>query len=77
MEGIPDRRISAMHTLYRDAEAGNVNLDEVFLVFFRKGTLQGINISHLGKIIFKMPFLEDMLVPWRVFVPSTNPDPPL
>ena len=31
-------------------------------------TLQGINISHLGKrkIIFKMPFLEDMLVPWRV-----------
>ena len=32
-------------------------------------TLQGINISHLGKrkIIFKMPFLGDMLVPWRVF----------
>ena len=32
-------------------------------------TLQGINISHLGKrkIIFKMPFLEDMLVPWRVY----------
>ena len=31
-------------------------------------TLQGINISHLGKrkIIFKMPFLRDMLVPWRV-----------
>ena len=30
--------------------------------------LQGINISHLGKrkIIFKMPFLGDMLVPWRV-----------
>ena len=29
---------------------------------------QGINISHLGnrKIIFKMPFLGDMLVPWRV-----------
>ena len=28
-------------------------------------TLQGINISHLGKrkIIFKMPFLGDMLVP--------------
>ena len=36
---------------------------------FGKGTLQGINISHLGKrkIIFKMPFLGDMLVPWRVF----------
>ena len=35
-----------------------------------KNTLQGINISHLGnrKIIFKMPFLGDMLVPWRVTV---------
>ena len=33
-------------------------------------TLQGINISHLGKrkIIFKMPFLGDMLVSWRVIV---------
>ena len=31
-------------------------------------TLQGINISHLGKrkIIFKMPFWGDMLVPWRL-----------
>ena len=31
-------------------------------------TLQGINISHLGKrnIIFKMPFFGDMLIPWRV-----------
>ena len=31
-------------------------------------TLQGTNISHLGKrkILFKMPFLGDMLVPWRV-----------
>jgi len=31
-------------------------------------TLQGTNISHLGKrkIIFKMPFWGDMLVPWRV-----------
>ena len=34
----------------------------------KKSTLQGINISHLGKrkIIFKMPFLGNMLVPWRV-----------
>ena len=34
----------------------------------QKGALQGINISHRGKrnIIFKMPFLGDMLVPWRV-----------
>ena len=33
-----------------------------------EGTLQGINTSHLGKrkIIFKMPFFGDMLVPWRV-----------
>ena len=31
-------------------------------------TLQGINISHLGKrkLIFKMPFLGYMLIPWRV-----------
>ena len=35
-----------------------------------RDTLQGINISHLGKrkIIFKMPFWGDMLVPWRVFL---------
>jgi len=33
-----------------------------------ENTLQGTNISHLGKrnIIFNMPFLGDMLVPWRV-----------
>ena len=38
------------------------------LFFLQPYTLQGINISHLGKrkIIFKMPFLGDMLVPWRV-----------
>ena len=36
-------------------------------------TLQGINISHLGKrkIIFKMPFWGDMLVPWRVIMPHS------
>ena len=35
---------------------------------FKTNTLQGINTSHLGKrkIIFKMPFWGDMLVPWRV-----------
>ena len=34
----------------------------------KQSTLQGTNISHLGKrkIIFKMPFWGDMLVPWRV-----------
>ena len=45
-------------------------------VFFWGGgiTLPGINISHLGKrkIIFKMPFLGDMLVPWRVFHHETH-----
>ena len=45
-----------------------------------KTTLQGINISHLGKrkIIFKMTFLGDMLVPWRVtFKDFTHiPGPP-
>jgi len=41
------------------------NLNWLFTV-----TLQGINISHLGKrkIIFKMPFLGDMLVAWRVLI---------
>ena len=36
--------------------------------------LQGINISHLGKrkIIFKMPFFGDMLVPWRVYLPPES-----
>ena len=35
-----------------------------------KDTLQGTNISHLGKrkIIFKMPLKGDMLVPRRVVV---------
>ena len=37
----------------------------------KMANLEGINISHLGKrkIIFKIPFLGDMLVPWRVTVP--------
>ena len=37
-----------------------------------KNTLQGTNISHLRKrkIIFKMPFFGDMLVPWRVCSPK-------
>jgi len=37
-------------------------------------TLQGINISHLGKFgnsSSKVPFWEDMLVPWRVFHQGT------
>ena len=47
--------------------------------FFFSGiyTLQGINISHLGKrkIIFKMPFLRDILIPWRVTVPLVGAQP--
>ena len=41
-------------------------------------TLQGISISHLGKrkIIFKMPFLGDMLVPWRVPLQKKSPQSP-
>ena len=40
-------------------------------------TLQGINISHLGKrnIIFKMPFLGDMLVSWRVYIRCISSTP--
>ena len=38
------------------------------IFIFNEYTLQGTSISHLGKrnIIFKMPFLGDMLVSWRV-----------
>jgi len=41
---------------------------QCYFLVRRRDTLQGINISHLGKrkIIFKMPFLGDMLVSWRV-----------
>ena len=36
--------------------------------------LQGTNISHLGKrrIIFKMQFLGDMLVPWKVILMGSH-----
>ena len=42
----------------------------------KKITLQGTNISHLGKrnIIFKMPFLGNMLVPWRVLITDSLRD---
>ena len=52
-------------------------LKQLFDVFFSppSSTLQGTNISHLGKrkIIFKIPFLGDMLVPWRVFTMICGP----
>ena len=42
---------------------------QILWVFGAMLTLLGTNISHLRKrkIIFKMPFWGDMLVPWRVF----------
>ena len=46
------------------------------LISFKgRNTLQGINISHLGKrkIIFKMPFLGDMLVPSKVLFQQDFP----
>ena len=52
---------------------GNPNVDFVLspdsFLKEKKHTLQGTNISHLGKrkIIFKMPFLGDMLVFRGVF----------
>ena len=38
--------------------------------FFKDATLQGMNISYLGKrkIIFKSAFLWDMLVPRRIYI---------
>ena len=43
-------------------------------IFKKKTTLQGTNISHLGKrkIIFKMPFLGDMLVPSLEGIPRDH-----
>ena len=42
----------------------------VFVCVTLDTTLQGTNISHLGKrkIIFKIPFLGNLLVPWRVYL---------
>ena len=51
-----------------EVQAVNWEVEFLFFSTFRNYTLQGTNISHLGKrkIIFKIPFLGDMLVPWRV-----------
>ena len=62
----PQRVVAGWYTnqsfrkLRRSSHVGNLNIPG--------STLQGTNRSHLGKrkIIFKMPFLGDMLVPWRV-----------
>ena len=51
-------------------ELGSGKKNAIYFHHSTVHTLQGINISHLGKrkIIFKMPFWGDMLVPWRVFL---------
>ena len=54
-----------------DGSCGQVKKDRPFIHKKNvdiEATLQGTNISHLGKrkIIFKIQFLGDMLVPWRV-----------
>ena len=49
---------------------------QISVISFKgRNTLQGINISHLGKrkIIFKMPFLGDMLVPSKVLFQQDFP----
>ena len=56
----------AMLSLWQKSLCKGLQYTPYYLIM--KGTLQRINISHLGKrkIIFKMPFLEDMLVASRV-----------
>ena len=58
------RKISKMIMLVHFYECWRTGNNDLYAEY----TLQGINISHLGKrkIIFKMPFFGDMLVPWRV-----------
>ena len=66
-QGVPNSQypfnsFKHLGTFFKSNEAGYI-------------TLQGTNISHLGKrkIIFKMPFWGDMLVPWRVIHTTTEP----
>ena len=69
--------VPSQHHLALQAIPGYINrriidatsLASQVFVSIKSSTLQGINISHLGKrkTIFKMPFLGDMLIPWRVF----------
>ena len=68
------RAISSIHYWRVDLFIEKKNTSR-FLLQHLIITLQGINISHLGKrkIIFKMPFLGDMLVPWRVRVSVSSP----
>ena len=55
----------ALQTLKANSGDGRGKMQNIGKDKETMDTLQGINISHLGKrkIIFKMPFLVDMLVP--------------
>ena len=59
---------SALRLIRVESTTGSFEPMERPVVRFTCHTLQGINISHLGKrnIIFKSDFWWDMLVPWRV-----------
>ena len=64
----PKEGMTPLHSYYFRMGLGTPNPIRSGGVWILRVTLQGINISHIGKrkIIFKMPFLGDMLVPWRV-----------
>ena len=66
----PRSKCCSSHPMKCWIESRGVGHSHSFLIisYKKKHTLQGINISHLGKrkIIFKMPFFGDMLVSWRV-----------
>ena len=59
---------------WSQSSAGSQSVCVCFCVA-KRSTLRETNISHLGKrkIIFKMPCLGDMLVPWRVSVETLLP----
>ena len=63
------------HTQFRECTLRQTQISmhimNIWQFFTENGTLQEINISHLGKrkIIFKMHFSGDMLVPWRATFP--------
>ena len=74
--GVPTTDGSETCDFHHICEILRIHGLQIMVTFFRRvkwwekyvHTLQGINISHLGKrkIIFKMPFFGDMLVSWRV-----------
>ena len=64
----PKEGMTPLHSYYFRMGLEPLILFDMGGVWILRVALQGINISHIGKrkIIFKMPFLRDMLVPWRV-----------